>query len=277
MPQFECISPRVRRGSRAFVAPFIAASLTFAQTASAQQQPSAAELATRRRFIEEAQRLRGQNRHQEALDAAQRAMTIQPSPSLRMLVAQEEFAVGRYAEAFGDADLCMRDAVNDRQPNAATVAATCRQLVEQVRPRIGNVVINVGPEAVQRAAGLRLVVNDHDVSTAVIGAPYVVSPGRVHIEVSATGWRNATQDVDVAAGATANATLTLEEAPVAQPDPTPTNTVREIREIREIRESNDPRVIVIQQPGGNEPTGPGAGPYVLMALGGVGLLGSAGL
>lgn len=241
----------------------------YTSAARAQAQPSAAELATRRRLIEEAQRLRGQNQHERALDAAQRAMTIQPSPSLRMLVAQEEFAVGRYAEAFGNADLCMRDAAQDRQPNAVTVANTCRQLVEQARPRVGNIVVNVAPDAASHAPGLRLVIANHDVPATLLGAPYVVTPGRVRVQLSATDWREASQEIEIAAGRTETVTLTLEEIPrpvITPPDPPDRNVV-----------APPDRPIIIVPPQTPEPQGPGAGPYVLMGIGGAGLLASAGL
>src|SRR5215470_10337035 len=118
-------SPVVRHTGRVGV---LAAFCLAARGSNASAQ-DAASLATRRVLIERAQAARTGNDHAAALDLAQRAAQIAMTPSLRLFIAQEQNALGRLAEAFGNADLCMREAERDESVrNRGVVAATCRAL-----------------------------------------------------------------------------------------------------------------------------------------------------
>jgi hypothetical protein len=181
----------------------------FAQDATA--------LATRRSLIEQAQAARGANNHQEALELSERASRIQMTPSLRLFIAQEQYSLGRLAEAFGNADACMREAEADTQArNREQVAQTCRSLSQELRGRIAHVVIhppNPSP------AGLQVTVNGNALTDALWGVPYVVTPGHVTVVAHANGYRDFQQEIDVAAAGNSDVQLNLEAMPQASASP----------------------------------------------------------
>ncbi len=171
----------------------------------------AAALASRRELIAQAQQARNAGNHQQALDLAERARRIQPSPSLRLFVAQEQNALGRLAEAYGNSDLCMREAEGDTSlRNREQVASTCRALAADLRGRIGRVVVQVIAPA---PSGLEVRVAGSPVAETLWGVPYVVTPGAVSIDATASGFRPFHTEVSVEMGASTDVRVVLEPAP----------------------------------------------------------------
>jgi hypothetical protein len=185
--------------------------LAVAAYPAAARAQDAAALASRRELIAQAQQARVSGNHQQALELAERASRIQMSPSLRLFVAQELNSLGRLAEAYGTADLCMREAESDTtMRNREQVASTCRALAADLRGRIARVVVQVPSPA---PAGLQVRVAGSAVSDSLWGVPYVVTPGAVAIDASANGYRTFHTEVTVAAGATSDVRIALEPAP----------------------------------------------------------------
>jgi hypothetical protein len=174
----------------------------------------AAALAARRGLIEQAQAARVANNHQQSLDLAERAARIQMTPSLRLFIAQEQYSLHRLAEAFGNADACMREAEADTQArNREQVAQTCRSLSQELRTQIGHVVVHPPGTPPQ---GMQITVNGSALTDALWGVPYVVTPGHVTVVAHANGFRDFSQELDVSAGASSDVQVNLQAAPVTQ-------------------------------------------------------------
>ena len=196
---------------RAFA--FIVA-LSIPSLASAQ---SSAELAARRLLVERAEAARQQGHDAEALDLAQRAAQIQMTPSLRMFIASEEMQLGRLAEAFGSADLCLREVeANPAALNHDAVRDACRGFQTDLRARIGQLVVTVPTPTPE---GLRVTVAGTALNPALYGAPTVVTPGDVVVATTADGHQPWTSTVHVTAGQTAN--VSAEIGAVIPTSPTP--------------------------------------------------------
>lgn len=229
----------------------VAASILVSRDANAQD---AAALATRRELIAQAQQARTNGDHEQSLALAERASRIQMSPSLRLFVAQEQFALGRMAEAYGNADQCMRDAEADNTlRNREQVASTCRALATDLRGRIARVTVQV-PSPVP--SGLVVRVAGNSLADALWGVPYVVTAGPISIDASAPGYRTFHQEMTVAAGATSEVPVTLERVSTTTNEPI-------------VEPSSEPPATVTPTPsGGHAPIGP----IVVMGVGAVGII-----
>jgi hypothetical protein len=85
--------------------------------------------------------------------------------------------------------------------------------VHVARQQVGQIVLRVPGSAPQ---GLTIHVAGTSVPDAVWGAPYVVTPGSIHIEASAPGFRTFQSDVPVAAGHSVDVQVAVEpESPTA--------------------------------------------------------------
>ena len=167
----------------------------------------ASDLAARRGLIEQAQQARTANNHQQALDLAMRATQIQMSPSLRLFVAQEQNSLGRLADAFGNADTCMREAEADQTlHNRTQVVETCRTLAQDVRRRVGQVTVHTPSPA---PSDLAVTVAGNALRSSLWGVAYMVAPGHVAVDASASGYAAFHTEVDVTAGHNMDVTVTL--------------------------------------------------------------------
>lgn len=217
----------------------------------------AAALATRRELIEQATQARDANDHARALGLAVRAAQISMTPSLRLFIAQEQRALGRLADALGNAEQCAREAQIDTSlRNRDVILATCQSLANELRPRVGRVVVSV----VSPPPGLQVTVGGNPLREALWGVPYVVTPGRVTIEARAEGYLPFQQEIEVPPGRSVDVQVRLERS--SEPS----------------RSSSESSVAVSTPASSNEPqgprarTGPGIGPFVVMGVGAAGLI-----
>lgn len=220
-----------------------------ASTAAAQNP---ALQVARRELLDQAQQARAANDHTRALELAERAAQIQMTPSVRLFIAQEQQSIGRVGEAYANGTLCAREAQMDttsRQREA--VQAACEQLAASLRERIGRITVTVPRPA---PAGLRVQVAGQELVEVAWGIPFVVTPGPVTIEAGAEGFARFSRTVNVAAGG--NESITIQLTPGAGGSLPP------------------PRVVT--GPGSTPPATPaasrGPGPFVLMGIGGAGLI-----
>jgi hypothetical protein len=194
---------RERRRQWSVVATLLA-TLGLPHRAAAQ---SGSDAASRRLLLEQAQRARDENRHRDALDLARRAGAIQMTVSLRAFIAREEGDLGMYAAALNDSELCYREIIQtpptyvDRQ----AILETCQTLNAFNRARVGSVVVSVPSPAPD---GLRVTVNGQELREVLFGQSYIVNPGSVSIDASATG-RRFHRDVRVASGQTVQVAVEL--------------------------------------------------------------------
>lgn len=208
-------------------------------TASAQ---TAAELAARRTLIEQAEAARQAGQHAEALTFAERAAAIQMTPSLRLFIAREQQAMRLYASALGNTELCVRDAEREQTlRNREEIIAGCRAITTEINANSGRIVVRL-PNA---PTGTEVFVGTERLPVSLIDAPYTVATGSVTVRVSVPQRRPFERTVTVERGATQ--TIAVELQLVEGDSPPPPNTVT--------------RTI-----------GPGVGPWVLVGVGGAGLV-----
>lgn len=206
-------------------------------------------VAVRRVALDRAQQERAAGHHGEALQMAERAGAIQMTASVRLFIAQEQIALGRHADALRSALLCVgeADAASSRREELRSV---CQQLVQQERGAVALVQIDPGA---RRPTGLRVRLNGRELDPRMVGLPNPVDPGLVRVEVEAPGFRSETIERRVEVGALVMVPIALTPAPVSEPTPGPRAQSGERRQ--------DARA-------------PSAGPWVLVATGGVALVGS---
>ena len=197
------------------IAPSLVAVLaTFLVTATVGAQTSA-EVAARRLLLERAEAARDANHHAEALELASRAGQIQMTPSVRLFIAEEQEQLGRLADAFGTADLCLRDLdANPGTRNREVVQQRCHALHVGLRARVGQVVVEVPTPTPPE---LRVTVAGDPLNPALYGAPMIVSPGEVPVTATAAGSLSWRATVRVAPGATESVRVELARASVAAP------------------------------------------------------------
>lgn len=191
---------------------------------------SDSQYASRRILLDEAQRARAAGDHAMALDRAQRAGQINMSASVRLFMAEELSALGRFADGLGSADMCIRD--GEREPasrNRDNVLARCRALRGELQGRVALLTVESPPDA--HAA---VTVAGQAVPEALFGVPSVVDPGNVIVEATAPGrppfrrvmslqpGARATVRIDFTEAATAGTTPVPTPAPAPTPAPTPT-------------------------------------------------------
>lgn len=218
--------------------------LTFGATANA--QTGSAEVA-RRELLQGADTARNAGDHARSLDLATRAGQIRMTTSLRLLLAQEHEALGHLVDALDHASGCAREAEADAtMRNREQVLGICRALVTSITPRVGNLVVQVSsppPGLVVRVAG-------HEVNAALYGVAFPVMPGSVAVEVAGEGIVASREEVQVAAGAQVEVTPRVRRAEVST------------------SAGVDARVAPVQAPAVVRSSGPGAGPWVLVGIGG---------
>jgi hypothetical protein len=200
--------------------------LSFTRFAAAQ---SAAQLATRRLLLDQAQHARDSGDHPRALELAVAAGQIQMTPSVRMFIAEEQRTLGRMAPALGTADACTREAERDSGSRSRdAILSRCRQLVDELRHVVGSVTVRV---ASPRPDGLRISVAGEAIDASAIGLPYVVTAGHVVVEATAPGYEAFHREIEIAAGSSGDVNVAL--TPVvtqttASAAPTPQPTERHV-------------------------------------------------
>src|SRR5262249_430859 len=102
------------------------------------------ELATRRGLIEEARKASNARGDARALALADRAAEIRRSAAVRRCMAQEQCAVGRLASAIENAELCAREAAEDKTlKNRKAILRTCKQLLTALQRSAALVIVSL--------------------------------------------------------------------------------------------------------------------------------------
>ncbi|MDP3277305.1 MAG: hypothetical protein Q8Q09_19105 [Deltaproteobacteria bacterium] len=229
-------------------------STAHAQPATSPPPPrvlSPAEVSARRELVAQAQRAQRAGQHPEALALAERAAALQMTPSLRMFIAQTQRSVGRLADAMGNAELCEREAAPGMTlSNREEILRECTNLRESLAAEVARVVVQVATPC----DGLEVHVGESTLAPTLYGLPYVVSAGAVDVSAQAPGHRVFARRVTVGRGESITVEITLERIPVVQQNP------------RDIITPPHP------DPLPHLPRSVGPGPFVLMGLGGAGLV-----
>jgi hypothetical protein len=218
--------------------------------AHAQQPADAAAIATRRALLDEAQQARSRGDHAHALQSALSAARIEATASVTMFIAEEQQTLGQLAHSYESAQRCATLAENNAGiPNRGAILARCRELTDQLRPRIGllNLRFTTPP-----AANVQVTVNQEAVSQPG-SAPIAVQPGAVVVDASAGGASSFHREVSVGAGENTSVDVELSAAPAA----TPTTTAS---------------TASTASTAGGGASGPGPVPYVIAGVGAVALI-----
>ena len=133
--------------------------------------------------------------------------------SLRRFVAEEQNAIGHYAEALGSAERCVREAERDvTSPIHQEHVAACTALVGLLRNRVAHVLVHM-PSVVP--AGTQVMVAGVAVEHALWDVPLTVNPGVVVTEVTAPGHAAYRSEVSIASGATVPVAVAIGPVPAA--------------------------------------------------------------
>ncbi len=192
-----------KRRSHNFAAAF--AVLVGATSAEAQTND-----ALRRDLITQAEQARDAGDHARAAELAVRAGQLRMTPSLALMIAQEQESVGHVVDALDYARRCASDASRDESlRNRERLARICRELASTLAPRIARVTVRV-PSGDDSAT---VQVGQHSVPPAGWGVPMPVDPGDVLVRASAPDGRRFERTVHVAGGATVEVVVALAVPP----------------------------------------------------------------
>jgi len=175
----------------------VAATLALAWPSPAHAQ-SDRELATRQELLSQAGGLADQGKHAEALAVAKRAGAIKMTPSVRLFIAGEQSALGLLADAYGNGRQCAVEAEADTRLNSRDrILADCRALEVSLGKRVGRVTVRLPTPP---PPNVHVTISGEELNAALIGEPYVVSPGKLTVAVTAPGYLPYHADVDVPEG-----------------------------------------------------------------------------
>ena len=174
--------------------------------------PSVVEEEARSRLINEAKAAHTAKDHKKALELAERAASIQLTPSLRYFLAYEQEELGLLAEAFGNAQQCAREFELDASlPQRDTLLRICRALRDRLAARVGYLIV-VPPATPQEIA---VKIGGRVVNRALFRMPYLVTPGAVSIEATAPGYQPFRSEITVAPGPAVEVKIALTAEAVA--------------------------------------------------------------
>lgn len=207
--------------------------LSFLVVPSVARAQSSADLAARQDLVARADQARTAGDHARALDLAQRAGAIRMTPSLQLMIAQEQRSLGQLVDSYASALACARSAQADLSAaNRADIIETCTSVSRALEPQLGRVRLRLPADL---PSDTRVLLAGVEVSAAVRDVPRVVMPGQVTVDASAEGRTAFRRTLRVDAGAVAEVVIELPRSLT-----TPTTVAGR---------------------------GPGAGPWVLAGLG----------
>lgn len=219
------------------VLPLISLSLLLSPALALAQ--TSADLASRQELVARAEQARAAGDHEHALDFALRAGRIRMTPSLGLMIAQEQRALGQLVESYASALACARAAQADvSAANRASIAETCTSVARALEPALGRVLLHLPTDL---PAGVSLRVANAEVPEALRDLPRVVMPGEVIVEASAPGRAAFHRSLEVPAGAVVDVSIELPAVGITPPHIHPTEPAPRAR--------------------------PGAGPWIVAGLG----------
>lgn len=177
-------------------------------------------------------------------------------------MAQEYTALGRFAEALGSADLCVREAsAGAAIVQRERVLGECRSMVTSLQQRVGRVVVRVPTPP---PAELRITVGGRPLPQVVWDAPFVVTPGSIQVEALSPSTAPVQRVVEVAAAQTVEVSLTFSPAaaPEAHAAVAPPTTPAPPAPASPAPLPTAPQRVS---------SGPGVAPWIVVALGGASL------
>ncbi len=178
-----------------------------------------AEMESRQNLLEEAQKARDADDHARALSLASRAGHIRMTPSVRLFIAEEQSAVGQLANSMNNAEVCAREATDDRAlKNREKILSACKSLVAKLQKSAARLLVLM-PDPVPPQS--QVMVNGHLLPEPLYGKQYLLSPGNIRVEASAPGRVPFDRELAVAAGEEGTVTVLLPAEVAATPPAQP--------------------------------------------------------
>ncbi|TAK26990.1 MAG: hypothetical protein EPO40_18605 [Myxococcaceae bacterium] len=231
----------------------VGVAIAWAAPASAQNGTDAA----RRDLIADAAAASEAGDHARAIELAARAAALRATPSLRYFLAREHLAVGHPVEALALAGECASGARADREVhNREALVARCEAVAAEAERGVARLTVQVPTPAPE---GLRVTVAGSVLAPPLYAVDVPVVPGPTEVTASAPGRAPFHATITLAAGARETLAVTLAEPPPPTP-PTPGAIVT----------ASLPTPPPQQQPPPRTPGG--AGPWVLVGVGALGLV-----
>jgi len=187
---------------------------------------SDADRATARQLGQDGQKALDSKDYKTAEDDFRHADGLVHAPTLLLGLARALAGEGKLVEAQEAYRRIIREGVAPGAPEVFSRAVDdAKREVQDVAPRLGGLTIKVQAADGTPVPGAKVVLDDVPVSAAGLGVRRAVDPGDHVVKVSADGYKSAELKVTVAAGASADAPLSLEKDPNAAPSPpTPDGT-----------------------------------------------------
>jgi hypothetical protein len=174
----------------------VLATLCVSFSARAQQSPGSDE--ERHRLIDEASAARASGDDAHALALAMRAASIRMTPSLRLMIADEQFRLGQLIASLGSAQFCVAEAEQDAAlQNRDAILDRCRSIQASIEARVGRIYLHL-PSPIP--AGFRVEVGSLPVDLASVSVGVVTLPGEVMITAHRDTGSASVQRVTVNAG-----------------------------------------------------------------------------
>lgn len=236
------VTPPLGAVALSAAAVFVIPYASHAQTAAAP-----ASTLTRPQLLEEAQAAAARGNAARAYALALQASAMQQTPSVSLFLARQSQALRKPQDALSHAENCLRMLNRDETIRfREELTAQCTELSHAVRATAGYVVLRI-----PAGGGVRLRVDGADVPASMHGLPYAVEPGQVRVELIEEG-RPRERMLTIARGQSETITVATFHDAAA--------TV------------GDDDLVTGPGRGGQRPNvgarGPGAGPWVVVGIGG---------
>ena len=239
---------------RKFVASCLCLAFGFTFTTATAYGQSSSDRATARNLAAEGNKALDARDFTTAEDRFRRADALVHAPTLVVDHAKALMGLHKYVEAQERLELVIREGVSDSAPWVWKKALKdARQLVEEVKPKLGWVTINI-----PKVADPDVTIDGVHVPSAALGVRRVANPGTHKLEAAAPGFRKLELELAVEEGAEREVTINLEPAPSIPK----TNTDKERKPVVAVNPMKDTA---------NHSTGRALG-YTALAVGGAGLI-----
>lgn len=219
----------------------------------------------RRELIAQAESARDAGEHARAVDLARRAAQLRSTPSLSLMIAQEEAALGHPVEALEVARRCASEATIDAAlRHRARILRECTDLARQMEGRLARLTVQVPAGH----SDLAVEVAGRALPSAAWGVAVPVAPGSVTVTARARDGRSFTREVTLAEGQSASVEVTLTASPARAPEP-----VADANSTAATA-STAPPLVALAAEAVEARRGASVGPWILVGLGGAALAGA---
>jgi hypothetical protein len=197
--------------ARQMLRPVLLAALLIGPLSAQAQETSAENKAAARDLATSGIQLAQSGKCEEAIGKLVRAEKLFHAPTILTWIGQCQLQLGRLVEGTETLNRVVRENIDADAPAAYRSAQEkARTLIEEARPQIGKLTIEVVPEGIE---GLEVRVNERLIAVALVGAPRPTDPGKQLVSVSAPGYKTATQEIDLIEGGQETLSFELETLP----------------------------------------------------------------